>query len=331
MSADPTSPALAGWTPIRFYRHGDRAMVDWCELGPTRFVDPFFHETVGRVLARPAASLLRRQTPMEDLVAAAAAEPGMAPAGFIFHSSRSGSTLLSQMLAASASHRVLSEPDPVDEVLRNGYREPVVAVGTRATWLRSMLSVLGRPQGVERRLFVKLDPWHILDFPLIRQAYPDVPWVFSCREPLEVLVSQARSPGSQFVVGPLPTSLFGLDLATAAMAAPGRYAAHVLDRILEAAARHVADGGLVVDYSELPGAFHAVLEHFGVRPDVGELAVMQTAAMFDAKRPGQPFAPDTDSKRAEADDGLRAAADAVRPAYQRLLAARDRCGRVPVR
>jgi hypothetical protein len=325
------APALAGWTPIRFYRDGGRAMVDWCEMGPTRFVDPFFHETVERVLARPAASLLRRQTPVEDLVAAAGAEPGMTPAGFIFHTSRSGSTLLSQMLAASANDRVLSEPDPVDEVLRTGYRDPVVPVGTRATWLRSMLSALGRPQGVERRLFVKLDPWHILDFPLIREVFPDVPWVLSCREPLEVLVSQARSPGSQFVVGPLPTSLFGLDLATAAMAAPGRYAAHVLDRILKAAALHLDDGGLVVDHAELPGGFGAVLDHFGVQPDDGELAAMQAAATFDAKRPGQPYAPDAAAKRAEADDALRAAADAVRPAYERLLAARDRSQRVMVR
>ncbi len=324
-------PSLTGWTPIRFSRVGDQAVVDWCEMGRTRFVDPFFHETVSRALSRPAASLFCRQTPVEDLVAAAHAEPGLAPAGFIFHTSRSGSTLIAQMLAASSRHRVHSEPDPVDEMLRTGYREPVVPGGTRVTWLRSLLSALGRPIENECRYFVKLDPWHMLDFPIIREAFPDVPWVFSCRDPLEVLVSQARNPGSQFVVGPLPTWIFGLDLATAASAAPGLYAAHVLGRILDAAARYLDDGGLVVDYAELPGALDTVLAHFDVRPDDDERAMMHATAVCDAKRPGQRFMPDTAAKRVEADCGLRAAAEAVRPAYERLLAARDRCREVSIR
>jgi Sulfotransferase family len=320
MSADP-GDALAGWTPIRWYRDGDRPMVDWCELGPTRFTDPFFHQTVERVLARPAGSLLRRHTGVEALEAASAAQPGLEPAGFIFHSSRSGSTLLAQMLAASPHYRVLSEPDPVDEILRTGHRSPTAPVDDRIAWLRAMVSVLGRPQGEERRLVVKLDPWHILDFPLIRQAFPDVPWVFSCRDPLEVLASQARSPGSQFVVGPLPTELFGVDLATAASLPPGWYAAQVLDRVLTAAAAHLAAGGLVVEYGDLPGAFDDVLDHVGLHPDAGERRAMAAAADFDAKRPGVPFVPDTEAKRSGAGEQLRAAADAVRPSYERLLAA----------
>ncbi len=317
------SDALAGWTPIRWYRDGDRPMVDWCEFGATRFTDPFFHQTVERVLARPASSLLRRHTGVEELVAAAATQPGLRPDGLIFHSSRSGSTLLAQMLAASPRHRVLSEPDPVDEILRSGHRHPTATVGDRTAWLRAMVSVLGRPQGEEERLVLKLDPWHILDLPLLRRAFPGVPWVFSCRDPLEVLASQDRARGSQFVVGPLPTELFGLDLATAASAPPGWYAAHVLDRILTAAAAQLGDGGLLVEYGRLPAAFDDVLAHFDLHPDPAEREAMTAAARFDAKRPDVPFVPDAQAKRDGADDQLRAAADAVRPAYERLLAVGD--------
>ncbi len=318
MRAGPEAD-LAGWTPIRLYREGDRTLVDWCETGPTRFVDPFFHQTIDRVLARPAAALFRRQTPVEVLEALAVTEPGLAPAGFIFHVSRCGSTLVTQMLAASAANRVLSEPGPVDEVLRTGFRAPIVSEDRRLAWIRAVVSALGRSQGSERRLFVKFDPWHLLTLPLIRQAFPAVPWVLLVRDPLEILVAQSRSFGTRFPVGPLPPELFGIDLVSAANAPPDAHAARVLDCLFEAAAHHFDDAGLVVDYRELPDALGGILAHFGVDSDDGERAVMVAAASFDAKMPKRIFEPDSETKRAAADDGLRAAADAVRPAFERVL------------
>lgn len=322
MRPDPEND-LSGWTPIRLYREGSRTMVDWCEMGTIRFVDPFFHQTVDRALARPAAALLRRQTPVEVLEANAIDQPGPTPAGFIFHASRCGSTLVTQMLAASEANRVLSEPGPVDEVLRTGIRTPVVPEGQRLAWIRALVSVLGRSQGAERRLFVKFDPWHLLALPLIRKAFPEVPWVFLVRDPLEVLVSQASSPGSQFVVGPLPPELFGLDLATAAAAPASEYSGRVLDFLLEAAGQHLDDAGLIVDYRHLPADFHAILAHFGADCDGEERTLMASAARFDAKIPDRVFRPDSESKRASASDEVRAAADRVRPAYEEILRIRD--------
>ncbi|HEX3459429.1 MAG TPA: sulfotransferase [Acidimicrobiales bacterium] len=292
-------------------------------MGAVRFVDPFFHQTVDRVLARPAAALLRRQTTVEVLEATAEDDPGIVPNGFIFHASRCGSTLVAQMLAASEANRVLSEPGPVDEILRTGFRTPIVPEDRRLAWMRAMISVLGRSQGAERRFFVKFDPWHVLALPLIRKAFPEVPWVFLVRDPLEILVSQLRSPGSQFAVGPLPPELFGLDLVAAATAPPGAYAARVLDTLLGAAARDFDDAGLVVDYRQLPDGLDAILALFGVDADVEERAVMASAATFDAKNPEVAFQPDSASKQASADDGLRAVADRIRPAFEEILRIRE--------
>ncbi len=137
--------------------------------------------------------------------------------------SRCGSTLLSQMLAALPEHVVLSEAGPLDTVLQLHFREPSVTDEERIGLLRAMMSALGQPRtGRERRLFVKLDSWHTLHLPLIRRAFPGVPWIFLFRNPVEVLVSHRRLRGGQALPGVLPPELFGLRAPRPGRHEPGR-------------------------------------------------------------------------------------------------------------
>ncbi len=321
-AGDPAD--LTGWTPIRVYRDAAGMMVEWRHTGPVHFAEPFFRETVDRVLAAGPTPVARRQTSIDVLELLAGSEPGLAPAGFIFHPSRAGSTLLTQMLAASDANRVLSEPGPIDDVLRAGLLGPAVPETALVGWLRGLISALGRGRAAEQRLFIKLDPWQVLALPLIRRAFPDVPWVFVFRDPLEILVSQMRSVGSQFVAGPLPPELFELDLATAATAPRAAYAAHVLGPLMAAAERHLDAAGRLIEYPELPAGFDVVLAHFGVGAAAAERAGMFAAADFDAKTPRRRFQPDSAAKRRAADDATRAAADSLRPVYERLVGLRAR-------
>src|SRR5439155_24789392 len=145
------------------------------------------------------------QTPIEVLAELQAAEPGIPPTGFIFHMSRCGSTLISQMLAALPQNVVVSEAGPVDAVLRARFQAPDLPEREQIGWLQGIVSALGRRRtGEESHFFVKLDAWHTLDLPLIQRAFPDVPWLFLYRNPVEVMVSHARQPGSQLVPGMLP-------------------------------------------------------------------------------------------------------------------------------
>src|SRR5215208_1425097 len=109
---------LAGWVPIRLYREQSSAFVDWCYPGERRFTDPFFDQTVEQCLRHPFNLLFRHQTPIETLGQRHESHPGLPPAGFIFHLSRCGSTLITQMLAALAKNVVISEAAPIDSVLR---------------------------------------------------------------------------------------------------------------------------------------------------------------------------------------------------------------------
>ena len=69
-----------------------------------------------------------------------------------------------------------------------------------------------------------------LDLPLIRAAFPAVPWIFLYRNPVEVLVSHSRRRGAHVIPGVLSVPP-DLDQPMPLV----EYAARVLARICEAA------------------------------------------------------------------------------------------------
>ena len=295
------------WAPIRVYRRDGRWEVDWCYLGGERFTAPFFDETIDLCLRRPFNLVFRRQTPIEALEERHEAEPGIYPTGFIFHMSRCGSTLVSQMLAALPANIVVSEASVIDGVLRAGFWDPGVTDAHRVAWLRGVISALGRPRDArERRLFIKFDSWHTVDLGLIRRAYPDVPWIFLYRDPIEVLVSHQRQPGAQMVPGMVGFDGLGLDGSALAAMSLDAYAVRVLATICRAALAHRDEGGLFVNYRQLPDAvFAEIAAHFGTRFDAGELDRMRRTAGFDAKSPTVSFTADTAAKQAAASPEMR--------------------------
>lgn len=318
---------LDGWIPIRIYRQQSQAMVDWCYLGARRFNESFFEQTIQQCLWQPFNVLFRHQTPIETLAELQAARPGLAPTGFIFHMSRCGSTLAAQMLAALPQNIVISEAGPIDTVLRANLRDPHVTDEQRATWLRGLVGALGQPRdGRERHLFVKFDSWSILDLPVIRRAFPQTPWIFMYRDPVEVMVSQARQRGSQMLPGVLDPRVLGLDFAAAQQIPLDEYCARVLAAICEAATQYYRPGDArLVHYRQLPDAvWSSLAELFEVCYTAEEVACMRRAAQFDAKRPALEFASDSAAKRKLATEEIRALADRwVRPFYDRLEALND--------
>lgn len=325
-------PGLAGFVPYRIDLRADPPIVAWCHIGARRFTEPFFEETIQAVLEDPFSLVFQHRTPLEALTDFAPPAFGPEPTGFIFHLSRCGSTLVTQMLAELPSSMVLSEPAVLDALLRAPHAP--VDEPRRIALLRGLVGALGRPRaGGERRLFVKLDSWHVHALPLLRRAFPDVPWIFLLRDPLEVLVSHRRRRGAQMIPGVLTPAAAALDLASAAGMEPDAYAAHVLSRFCVAARGGLGlGGGLLVHYDELPRAVDAVIAaHFGVTWTDAERACMRAVAQRDAKDPARAFSPDSAAKRDEATARERELCDAiVRPAYEALEALRG-AQRMPAR
>src|ERR1043165_8503267 len=97
------------WIPVRCYWQEKQAFVDWCFLGKERLTEPFFDDSIAKRFRQPFNLFFRHQTPIDFLDAAENFSNGLKPTGFIFHLSRCGSTLISQMLAALEQNIVISE------------------------------------------------------------------------------------------------------------------------------------------------------------------------------------------------------------------------------
>ncbi len=325
LTGEGSSP-LAGWLPFRVDWHGPEPEVQWCRFGARRLSEPFYEETLASMMTRPFAAAFRRITPIDALTHPEVEATAARPTGFIFHLSRCGSTLLAQAFAALPGNVVISEAGPLDAVLRAPERWPNLEEDQHLAWFRGMVHALGQKRNPgESRLFVKFDCWHTPALPLIRRAFPEVPWVFVYREPVEVIVSHLRKVATQMMPGVRPPAWFQMDLVEALVMPTEEYIARVLGVIGRDAVEHAGlGGGMFVNYRDLPEIiWNAVSDHFGVHWSADEVALMESATRLDTKNPGQPFLDDTRAKQAEADQSVRQAADRwVRPVFDRMEALR---------
>jgi hypothetical protein len=268
------------WVPVGI--DGAQRIVEWREIGSATFAEPFFEDTIQR--AGPTAASAR--TPLSVLGEQAAAHPGLPPAAFIFHCSRCGSTLVSQLARAVPGTVVISEAPPIDDVLGAPWpRDERIAV------LRGVVNALGHARAPgDRQLIVKFDAWSTLDLPLVREAFGGVPCVFVYRDPAAVVASQMRMTGQYLIPGRLDPAVAGLESVDQVVAV-GReeYAARVIGRILSAAAEYAAaDSAMILlNYQDFPGAaIETVLARTGASASAVAREKLTEVATFDAKTPG---------------------------------------------
>ena len=310
---------LEGWLPIRVWQVAGQWRVDWCWFGDTRLHQSFLRDAVEAALRLPFNQVFRRETPLTTLMDWQELSPGLLPSAFIFHASRCGSTLISQMLAQLENHCVISEPPPLDALLRSG-----LPVAERRAAIQGLLSAYGqRRLGVEQRLVIKLDAWNIAELPLLRESFPETPWLFLYRDPLEIAVSHLRRPGMHMVPGMIGAS--GLDDGLP-FDGTEDYIARRLGRLLEfGLAQCRAFGGMVVNYSELPGAMAGRLAEFFALDDLQREQVFAAVGRH-AKQPSEVFVGDSDDKRREASALLRERIECwARAPYEALERERGSC------
>jgi hypothetical protein len=241
---------------------------------------------------------------------------GRPPSGFIFHTSRCGSTLIAQMLAALPRALVISEAAPIDDVIQAGREIPGLTPIEHAGWLREIVTALGQRRDGEDIYVVKLDAWHIHNLPLVRAAFPETPWIFLYRDPVDVLLSQLRRPGKMCLPGAMDPAGLGLQFDDVTRLPREEWCARVLERMGRAALAHQRDPkGLLLNYRRLPDAVWGVLaEHFSIAFTPDDIVRMRQAARFDAKSPSHLFHPHASGEPFES------APSSVRDVAARLLA-----------
>ena len=312
---------LAEWTPIAIRWEEPEPVIKWCRLGERRFVEPFFDQTIHNWRNDPDYRHGLRVTPAQALNDLQESMPGPPPAGFIFHASRCGSTLVAQMLASIARNRVLSEPDILDSLLAAARRSSLTGDRTLRL-LRGIVGALGRPpRQPERSYFVKFSSAAILAMPLIRRAFPDVPWVFLYRDPLEILGAQLHVTGDRLPPGLAQAGLLDGDPAEFERMPPADFWARVLVSRCAAALEWYQPGRtLLLNYPQLPGAVWEILRpFFGATCSPEDIERMRSAATRNAKAPSRSFVADSDRKRRAVTPAVHALVDSlVMPLYRRL-------------
>jgi hypothetical protein len=293
-------------------------------LGTERLLDPFFHGTLQRQMMKPFHQLFRRETDLEEMEAWTEAEPGAPLKGIVYHMSRCGSTLIGRQLGAMERNIVGSEPAPIDEVLQLPLKYPGLDRTEQVRWLRAMAGALGQRRNGEDALYLKTDCWHVHHLDLMREAFPETPWIFLYRDPVEVMVSQARIPAAWTVPAIVHPQRLSMEMSDWDPRELDVYRARALAKICAAGLRAVqqTDGGLLVNYNELPEAMYTrLLTHFDLREE--DLPAMRKAALQDAKSPGARFTKDASVKQETASDRLRAVvAEHLLPVYMQLEAER---------
>ena len=121
------------------------------------------------------------------------------PAGFIFHMSKCGSTLLSKILDQSVAHVVLKEPTPFHErfwhAVTQGWQHAVEPDEANLLMIRNLLQAMGRirlPQ--QTSYFVRFRSWTVAFVDVIQRAFPETPCLFMYRDPVEVMASILSKP-----------------------------------------------------------------------------------------------------------------------------------------
>jgi hypothetical protein len=297
-----------GWLPVALTGHAGRMAIDWARFGDVPVDTSFYADAVASASYRPFNRVIRHATTLDGFVAASPTQPTAPLAGLVFHMSRCGSTLVAQMLGGLEAAISLSEPGPLDAVVRYALARPDIPQERHVALMRAMVAALTRPRRGERRSFLKLDSWHILALPLFRAAFPSVPWIYLFRDPTEVLVSHLRMRGYQTVPDLVPAGLYGA--VEEASSGPEAQCASILARYHGAAIEALANGdGIAIDYAELPAAFERrILPHFGLSLSDSERALVTARAAQDAKFLDSRFVPDGKAKQQEAGAAVSAAA-----------------------
>ena len=308
---------LQGWMPVDAVVVEGRPGLSWMNMAGVDLAEPFFQQTVERLRSeRPD----RRETftEFDTLVQLEKTFDSVAPTGFIFHSSRCGSTLLANACRALTNSIVLSEPPAVDKLIAR-FITDADDHGTKAmfysVFLRATINALAqRRTGNERHLFVKFACCSTSQIERIRRIWPDVPWVFLYRDPVETIVSNMHNPPSWLLDEDhrVLASIVGSSPESVAQMSVEELCARSIASFFSTAHRVANDRALLLNYNQLSTAeISNVLNFFGVEPAAAEMETIarQSQVYSKAASGARAFVADAETKQQLATGTIREMAE----------------------
>ena len=295
---DQVAVGMAGlWLPHSYQVRSQRML--WClpDGAPT---EPFHDEYLSRCGQTAVLNqLFRPRTSLQALAACAQRVPRAQPAGFIFHLSRCGSTLLSGCLSELDEAVVFSESPVLTEVLV----DPALGLQEKRAHVQCLID-LKASLFPGRRVVVKWNAWDIFHAQLLHGAYPAVPVVALVRDPVEILASHHAQTGRHMSGDPSLAAVapvFGVSAASSVL----EHRIHVLEALMEAmSALRAVSGTVYLDYRQLHSdSVRRIAGMFGLHCGVQGQQRIAQRMQRNAKLPGVRFEPDGAKKAAVFDAG----------------------------
>ncbi|MBB1287311.1 sulfotransferase family protein [Flavisolibacter sp. BT320] len=290
----PSLP-FANWVPVQQQRSATGHLCEWLYLGEKKFTEPFFDDTI--LACRRTYRDQRRYKVVSDLnIMQQWAEglPVLPVTGIIFHVSRCGSTLLSQLLAADEKNSVLSEVPFLDAMLRLPYQQRDISTHEAEGYFQAAIRFYSQPRAAgQERLFIKADSWHLHFYTPLRRLFPAVPFFLLYREPMGVIRSQQRQRGIQSVPGMIEPEVLQLTQEQGRDFNLDRYMAAVLEGFYQQMIRILRTDPLAFPLHYGDGMENNIRQLYQRLhlPINSRLATVFTErCRFDAKRPQQAFA-----------------------------------------
>jgi hypothetical protein len=308
---------LQGWMPVDAVVVEGRPGLSWMNMTGVELAEPFFQQTVDR-LRSEHPDRGETFTEFDTLVQLEKTFDSVAPTGFIFHSSRCGSTLLSNACRALTGAIVLSEPPAVDKLIAR-FITDTDEHGTKAMlysiFLRAAINALAqRRTGQERYLFVKFACCSTLQIERIRRIWPNVPWVFLYRDPVETIVSNMRHRPSWLMDDDhrMLASIIDTTPEEVAQMSVEELCARSIASFFSTAHRVANDRALLLNYNQLSTAeISNVLNFFGIEPAAADMKTIarQSQTYSKAASGARAFVADAASKQQLATGTIREAAE----------------------
>lgn len=279
------SSGLANWIPYKLFFDECQPGCEWLYTGDEDFREPFFDETISK--CRQLNNRGRKSISSIDILPHWSNEiESVPPSAFIFHVSRCGSTLASQLLALDRTNIVLSEVPFFDALLRSEKNIP-------QQLLKAAIALYAPVKGYRKRLFIKTDSWHIFFYKQLRELYPQTPFILLYRRPDEVVRSQLKQRGMHAIPGVIEPALLGFNENEVQQMKLDEYIGRVLEKYFQAFLQIQEEDALAfaINYSEGPIAMvERIAGICGAPIGSAEMENIKNRAMYHAKYPERIFA-----------------------------------------
>ena len=150
MSSASLQQLFSGSIPYKVDRRSGDPLCHWLYLEKQRFTEPFFDETISACRHHPFNSKRQRCVSTLEMLAEWSGEiRSVPPTAIIFHVSRCGSTLASQLLALP------------EENIRRGFESLTVSFGCTGGQHRSVYAADALARHLRNKFKVKVELKHV--------------------------------------------------------------------------------------------------------------------------------------------------------------------------